>query len=166
MAEKVHAARNLPITACQILTGSVISNSIVPLRRSSAHKRIASAESREQLRELQVELIDRFGLLPEAAKNLMRIAAIKQDATTLGIDKIDVSESGGYIQFGGQSRVDPLALVQLVQEDGQTYRMQSAHRLQFRKDLGEASQRFKFIEELLTLLVAKPGAEKHQAMAG
>jgi transcription-repair coupling factor (superfamily II helicase) len=129
------------------------------------YKRIASTDSGEQLRDLQVELIDRFGLLPEPAKNLMRIAAIKQDAMLLGIEKIDAAESGGYIQFGSRSRVDPVSLVQLVQEDGQTYRMQSAHRLQFRTDLSDSAQRFKFIEELLTLLVAKPGSESNRAMA-
>ncbi len=130
------------------------------------YKRIASANSREQLHDLQVELIDRFGLLPEVAKNLMRIAAIKRDAMTLGIEKIDASEAGGYVQFGGQSRVDPVPLVQLVQDDGQTYRMQSAHRLQFRVELGDSAQRFKFIEELLKLLVAKPAADSQRAMAG
>ncbi len=130
------------------------------------YKRIASANSREQLHDLQVELIDRFGLLPEVAKNLMRIAAIKRDAMTLGIEKIDASEAGGYVQFGGQSRVDPVSLVQLVQDDGQTYRMQSAHRLQFRVELGDSAQRFKFIEELLKLLVAKPAADSQRAMAG
>jgi transcription-repair coupling factor (superfamily II helicase) len=130
------------------------------------YKRIASAVTREQLRDLQVELIDRFGLLPEAAKNLMRIASIKQDAMMLGIEKIDASEAGGYIQFGGQAKVDPVSLVRLVQQDGQTYRMQSAHRLQFRVNLTEAKQRFNFIEELLTLLVAKPDAGSPRAMAG
>jgi transcription-repair coupling factor (superfamily II helicase) len=130
------------------------------------YKRIASADSREQLRDLQVEMIDRFGLLPEPAKNLMRIAEIKQDAVMLGIDKIDVSESVGYLQFGDQAQVDPVSLVKLVQENGQTYRMQGAHRLQFHADMLDSGQRFKFIEELLTLLVAKPGAEKPRAMAG
>ena len=129
------------------------------------YKRIASASSREQLKDLQIELIDRFGLLPEAAKNLMRIAAIKQDASMLGIEKIDASEFGGYIQFAGQSRVDPVSLVQLVQEDSQTYRMQSAHRLQFRTELSDVAQRFKFIEELLTLLVSKPGSDACRALA-
>jgi transcription-repair coupling factor (superfamily II helicase) len=129
------------------------------------YKRIASADSTEQLRDLQVEMIDRFGLLPEAAKNLMRIAAIKLEAVTLGIEKIDAAESGGYIQFGGQARVDPVSLVRLVQEDGHTYRMRSAHRLQFRKELSDAAQRFKFIEDLLTLLVAKPDSEANRAMA-
>jgi transcription-repair coupling factor (superfamily II helicase) len=130
------------------------------------YKRIASAGSREQLRDLQVELIDRFGILPEEARHLMRIAAIKQEAMALGIDKIDASESGGYIQFGGRNRVDPVSLVQLVQDDGQIYRMQSAHRLQFRTDLGDAARRFKFIEELLTLLVAKPDSDARRALAG
>ena len=130
------------------------------------YKRIASAKTGEQLRDLQVELIDRFGLLPEPAKNLMRIAAIKQDAIALGIEKIDAAESGGYIQFGGQAQVDPVSLVQLVQEDGQTYQLQSAHRLQFRLDLSDVAQRFKFVEELLTLLVAKPDNDAHRAMAG
>jgi transcription-repair coupling factor (superfamily II helicase) len=130
------------------------------------YKRIASARSREQLRDLQVELIDRFGLLPQAAKNLMRIASIKQDAMVLGIEKIDASEAGGYVQFGGKARVDPVSLVQLVQQDSLSYRMQSAHRLQFRTDLSVASQRFKFVEELLTLLVARPDAGSQRAMAG
>jgi transcription-repair coupling factor (superfamily II helicase) len=50
------------------------------------YKRISAAESPEQLRELQVELIDRFGLLPDGARNLMRIAAIKKSAARLGIE--------------------------------------------------------------------------------
>ncbi len=129
------------------------------------YKRIANANSREHLHDLQVELIDRFGLLPEAAKNLMRIAAIKQDAMMLGIEKIDASEAGGYVQFGGRSRVDPVSLVQLVQEDGHTYRMRSAHRLQYRVELSDSAQRFKFVEELLKMLVITPDSESQRAMA-
>ena len=129
------------------------------------YKRVASAKSREQLKDLQVELIDRFGLLPEAAKNLMQIAAIKQDAVALGLEKIDASEGGGYLQFGSQAQIDPVSLVQLVQEDSQTYRLQSSHRLQFRTDLSDARRRFNFIEELLKLLVANPDSETQRAMA-
>ncbi len=129
------------------------------------YKRVASAKSPEQLRDLQVELIDRFGLLPEAAQNLMRIAAIKQDAVELGLEKIDASEDGGYLQFGSQAQVDPVSLVRLVQEDSQTYRLKGAHRLQFRADLGDTIRRFNFIEKLLKLLVANPDAETQRAMA-
>ena len=69
------------------------------------YKRISSTLTPDDLRELQVELIDRFGLLPDPARNLMRIAAIKQSASTLGIEKIDAADRGGYLIFGQQSHI-------------------------------------------------------------
>src|SRR5271166_2098219 len=43
MAQNAQAARNLPSTACHCVTGSVSSSSIVPSRRSSAHRRMVIA---------------------------------------------------------------------------------------------------------------------------
>ena len=119
------------------------------------YKRIASATSRAEMRDLQVELIDRFGLLPEAANNYMRLAAIKLDAIRLGIEKIDAAESGGYLLFGEQTRTDPLALVNLVQNQGGIYRLSGAHRLQFRLDLANIEKRFGHTEKLLETLAAE-----------
>jgi transcription-repair coupling factor (superfamily II helicase) len=119
------------------------------------YKRISAAQSAEELRELQVELIDRFGLLPDSAKNLMRIAAIKQTATALGIEKIDAGERGGYALFGSESHIDPVALVQLVQNDSRKYRLQGSHRLQFRDELVELESRFLAVEQLLRQLAIK-----------
>lgn len=113
------------------------------------YKRISALESADELRELQVELIDRFGLLPDGAKNLLRIAGIKKSAAALGIEKIDASSHGGYFVFGAQSHIDPVALVQLVQNDSRKYRLQGSHRLQFRDDLEELETRFRTIETLL-----------------
>jgi len=119
------------------------------------YKRIAATESAGELRELQVELIDRFGLLPAGARNLMRIAAIKKSATALGIEKIDAADGGGYLVFGSESRIDPVALVQLVQNDNRRYRLQGSHRLQIRDDLSELETRFSTIENLLQDLAVK-----------
>ncbi len=119
------------------------------------YKRISGTKSQQDLRELQVELIDRFGLLPVPAKNLLRIASIKQTAVTLGIEKIDAADSGGYLVFGQQSHIDPVALVQLVQNDDLTYKLQGSHRLRFRQDLSDIEQRFDAIEKLLERLAVK-----------
>ena len=116
------------------------------------YKRIASARSPAELRELQVELIDRFGLLPDAARNQMRIAAIKLNAVVLGIEKIDASDQGGYLVFGEQTNSDPVALVNLVQNQGDIYRLSGAHRLKFRLDLANPEKRFGHIEKLLETL--------------
>jgi transcription-repair coupling factor (superfamily II helicase) len=127
--------------------------------RLMLYKRISGTRTAEDLRELQVELIDRFGLLPDAAKNLMRIAALKQQAAALGIEKIDAGESGGYLLFGDDSRIDPVALVQLVQNEGRSYRLQGSHRLAFRLDLGDADTRFAAIEALLERLASDPAGD-------
>ncbi len=118
------------------------------------YKRIASAASAEELRDLQVELIDRFGLLPEAAKNHLRLAALKIDAVRLGVEKIDAADHGGYLLFGDETSTDPVALVGLVQNHGDIYRLSGAHRLQFRLDLADPDQRFRFLENLLDTLRA------------
>jgi transcription-repair coupling factor (superfamily II helicase) len=120
--------------------------------RLMIYKRISSSTTDEELRDLQVELIDRFGLLPDPARNFMRMAAMKLRARTLGIEKIDAADSGGYLIFAQQSHIDPVALVQLVQNDGKTYRLQGTHRLQFRLDLSDIEKRFRTIEKLLTNL--------------
>ncbi len=118
------------------------------------YKRIASARTDEELRELQVELIDRFGLLPPPARNLLRIAGIKQRARALGIDKLDAAAEGGFLVFGEESRADPVALVGLVQDASRGYRLQGSHRLQFRADLSRLETRFSAVEELLDTLTA------------
>ncbi|MDX1516365.1 MAG: transcription-repair coupling factor [Woeseiaceae bacterium] len=116
------------------------------------YKRIAAAETAEELRDLQVELIDRFGLLPPATRNLLRIAGLKQRARALGIEKIDAGPDGGYALFADESHIDPVALVQLVQNDDRTYRLKGSHRLQFRCDLDDLERRFAAVESLLDTL--------------
>ena len=118
------------------------------------YKRIASASTSEELKDLQIELIDRFGLLPTAAKNHIRLAELKTRAVQLGIDKIDASNKGGYLNFGEETRTDPAALISLVQNQSDIYRLRDAHRLQFGfgLDLSDVENRFLFMEELLDKL--------------
>tara|TARA_R110002096_G_scaffold163266_2_gene330685 strand:- start:7172 stop:10663 length:3492 start_codon:yes stop_codon:yes gene_type:complete len=123
--------------------------------RLMLYKRISATENAADLRELQVELIDRFGLLPAAARNLMRIAAIRKTALALGIEKIDAADQGGYLVFANESRIDPVALIQLVQNDSHRYRLQGSHRLQITADMSDTEQRFRTIEKLMQRLALK-----------
>src|SRR5690606_27721620 len=76
--------------------------------RLTLYKRISSARESEDLRELQVEMIDRFGLLPDPAKHLFATAELKLQATALGIRKLDLGESGGRLQFVEKPSIDPM----------------------------------------------------------
>jgi len=129
------------------------------------YKRISAAESETELDELAVELIDRFGLLPDPAKNLLRIAAIKQRAARLGIDKIDAADAGGYLVFGSETGIDPLALIQLVQGDSRTYSLKGSHRLGFRRDLSDPETRFRAVEALIDRIAVEPEGQPKKAAA-
>ena len=116
------------------------------------YKRIAAAKNTEELRELQVEMIDRFGLLPPPAKNLFRIAEFKQTARALGLRKIDVGPGGGSVTFESDTKVEPAALIRFVQRNSRTHRLEGGSRLRFTLKLEQEELRFTAVEQLLTEL--------------
>ncbi|PWC14173.1 transcription-repair coupling factor [Brenneria roseae subsp. americana] len=118
--------------------------------RLSFYKRIASAKSPGELDELKVELIDRFGTLPDATRHLLQVAALRQQAQSLGIKRIEGNEKGGFIEFSEKNRVDPSHLIGLLQREPGTYRLDGPTRLKFIKDLSARPQRIEFIGSLLT----------------
>jgi transcription-repair coupling factor (superfamily II helicase) len=124
------------------------------------YKRIAAAASADELRELQVEMIDRFGLLPPPAKNLFRIAEIKQAARTLGLRKIDVGPGGGSVTFDTETRVEPATLIRFVQQHSRTHRLDGGTKLRFTLSLESDEARFKAVEQLLEALAKKPEPHK------
>ena len=79
--------------------------------RLMLYKRIASVNDKDGLKELQVEMIDRFGLLPEPAKNLIRQSELRIHAEALGIVKVDAGKEWARLEFGSSTPVDPLVLV-------------------------------------------------------
>ena len=105
------------------------------------YKRIASAESADDLRELQVEMIDRFGLLPEPVKNLFAVTTIKLQARPIGIRKLEVGEKGGRIQFTEQPNIDFGRVIQLIQTQPKTYKLDPPDRLRFFGNLADFTAR-------------------------
>ncbi|KPQ29679.1 MAG: transcription-repair coupling factor [Marinobacter excellens HL-55] len=100
--------------------------------RLMLYKRIASVKDDEALKELQVEMIDRFGLLPEPAKNLIRQTQLRLKAEALGIVKVDAGKEWVRLEFGASTPVDPLVLVKKVQSAPDTYRLEGANSFRFR----------------------------------
>lgn len=117
--------------------------------RLSFYKRIASARNETELDELKVELIDRFGKLPDAARYLLHTAELRQQAQKLGIKRIEGNERGGFIEFGEKNQVDPVYLIGLLQRQPQIFRLEGPTKLKFMQDLSDRAQRLKFISELL-----------------
>ena len=120
--------------------------------RLSFYKRIAAAENKDELNELKVELIDRFGALPEAAQNLFAIAAMRLAVTPLKVVKIDAGAQGGFIEFAANAQVDAEKLIQLIQQNPIVYRFDGPLKFKFVKPLLENKERLAFVEELVERL--------------
>lgn len=118
--------------------------------RLSFYKRIASAKKPGELDEIKVELIDRFGLLPDAARNLLDIARLRQLAQKMGIRKIEAHDKGGVIEFADKNHVDPVWLIGLLQKSPQHFRLDGPTRLKFFQDLNERKTRMEWVTQFMT----------------
>uniref|UniRef100_UPI00241E05FB transcription-repair coupling factor n=1 Tax=Ectopseudomonas oleovorans TaxID=301 RepID=UPI00241E05FB len=116
------------------------------------YKRIANASDEDGLKELQVEMIDRFGLLPEPTKNLMRLTLLKLQADKLGISKVDAGPQGGRIEFAAQTCVDPLTLIKLIQAQPKRYKFEGATVFKIQVPMERAEERFNTLEALFERL--------------
>ena len=119
------------------------------------YKRIAGMETDVELRDLQVEMIDRFGLLPDPVKNLFRIAALKLVATPMGIRKIELGNEEGRILFDTDPAIDTDSLIELIQLQPQQYRLEGATKLRLYGDYHTEDRRFDRVSELLKILAPK-----------
>lgn len=123
--------------------------------RLTLYKRIATAANSDALRELQVEMIDRFGLLPDQVKNLFSVAELKLAATALGVRKLEVGERGGRITFVPQPKIDPMTIIRLIQTQPKIFMMDGPDKLRFRYELPGVSERLRTARDVLQTLGAK-----------
>ncbi|MCL7930034.1 transcription-repair coupling factor [Halomonas llamarensis] len=127
-------------------------------QRLVMYKRIANTQSSAELKELQVELIDRFGLLPAPVKNLIRQTQLRQRTEQLGISRLEAGDARGKILFDPQTQVDPMTLVSLIQKSPQHYRLEGADTLRFELPMTSVEERFQQLETLLNQLNQKEHA--------
>ena len=120
--------------------------------RLMLYKRISNAKSKDELKELQIEMIDRFGLLVQPIKNLFNITELKLKYTQLGVNRIDINTGGGRIIFNEKPNIDPMKIISLIQTESKTYKLDGNDKLRITKNLEDIDKRFKFLDDLYAYL--------------
>lgn len=118
------------------------------------YKRLASAESDEQLDEIHQEIVDRFGLLPRAAENLLAVHRLRLIAKPLGIQKLDATETAIIIQFIPQPPIDPIVIMKLIQSK-RNYKLAGPDKLRIETALPDSGIRIARVREVFKELGAK-----------
>ena len=113
------------------------------------YKRIASAADDAELKELQVEMIDRFGLLPDPAKALFSITGMKLKANPMGIKKLEAGADSGRILFRGTPNIDPARIIKLIQTRPQEFKLEGGDKIRFFRSMPNPWNRIEQVAALL-----------------
>jgi len=85
--------------------------------RLSIYKRLANCETQDAVNDLQEELIDRFGKLPEPAQALIETHRLRVAAKPIGIVKIDAHAESATLQFEPNPPIDAMRIIELIQKN-------------------------------------------------
>ncbi len=111
------------------------------------YKRISNAENIEALEQLQVEMIDRFGLFPNPLKQLFAITELKLMANHLGIKKINAKGNSGKLTFCDKPNIAPETIIHLIQVHAKRYKLKGPNTLLF--SINENNNRIEEVKKVL-----------------
>jgi transcription-repair coupling factor (superfamily II helicase) len=127
-------------------------------QRLMLYKRIANASSQESLDDIRVELIDRFGLLPDYLKNLFTITELKLAAQQIGIISIEVTDDGLKIKFNEQPNINHIKLIEMIQTQSSRYHFDGKQTLRILELKEDISDRAGQIYEVFRILAIEDAA--------
>jgi transcription-repair coupling factor (superfamily II helicase) len=117
------------------------------------YKRLANCESEDVLNELQEELVDRFGIIPEPAQTLVDSHRLRLLGKPLDLIKIDASASAITVQFGPDTTIEPQKIIALIQKKKQ-YRLAGQDKLRIDRPIADVKLRVMEIKQILRELAA------------
>lgn len=79
------------------------------------YKRLANAQTHDEIDEVYLNLLDGYGLAPDPVKNLIQSHHLRVTAKTFGISKMNIMESQIEVIFIDKPPVEPVTIISLMQ---------------------------------------------------
>jgi transcription-repair coupling factor (superfamily II helicase) len=126
--------------------------------RLSLYRRLSDAENTETREALAAELIDRFGPLPDEAKQLLRIVGVKANCKTACIERIDIGPKGAVLTLRNNEFPNPMGLVGLIQKNHAFWKIRPDQKIVVKGDWDTPEERLKVAERITADLARVAGA--------
>ncbi|GIT33905.1 MAG: hypothetical protein Ct9H300mP4_02240 [Gammaproteobacteria bacterium] len=121
--------------------------------RLTMYKRISSIKSKNEIKDIESELIDRFGELPEQTTNLLLMAHLRNQANTLGIKKIRMDRRYGRLYFDKSTSIKAQNIIDLIKHEPDVFKMYPDQSLGFKGDFPLVLDRINQVNTILGHLV-------------
>jgi len=116
--------------------------------RMALYRRLNDADDQAEIESLSAEMIDRFGPLPSATANLVKLIEIKRQAIDAHIAKIDVGPKGALVTFHNDSFPDPAGLIAYAQRLEGTVKLRPDNKLVLTRVWGDPKARLNGLFQL------------------
>jgi len=117
------------------------------------YKRIASTVSEDELKELKIEMIDRFGLLPDPTNNLFESSSLKNYSKEIGIHKINIYDDKAEITLKDKSIINTSKIIHLIQTKPQQFQLKNKNTLVFKEEMEADFSRIRKISKVLSNII-------------
>jgi transcription-repair coupling factor (superfamily II helicase) len=119
--------------------------------RLTLYKRLANCDSDDDLRDMQEELIDRYGEMPAQTSALMETHRLRLAGRALGLAKLDAGPAAISLQFVPNPPVDPADIILLIQSD-RHFKLAGPDKLIWQKPTAALKERVAAVKELFRRL--------------
>lgn len=117
--------------------------------RLSLYQQLSECKNSTAIDQFSSQMVDRFGLLPEEAKQLIQVAKLKLQAKAMRIHKIEASRQQIKIHFDEKPKVAFEKLIDLIQKRSDTYQLLKGTTLCVKISSSEAQEKIALVEQTL-----------------
>ncbi len=111
--------------------------------RMDLYRRIAAQETEQEINGFAIELVDRFGPLPDEVNHLVEVMTIKQFCRTANIEKIDAGVKGAVLSFRNNTFASPGGLVAFISKQPGSAKLRGDHKMVYTRSWADPEDRLK-----------------------
>jgi len=129
-----------------LIPGAYVSDLSV---RLGLYRRLSTLTDQREIDAFAVELVDRFGPLPQEVENLLQIIRIKQLCKLAGVEKIDAGPKGAVVSFRHDRFSHPERLIGYIQKMAGGVKLRPDHKLVYMRLWDDGQKRLAGVKALM-----------------
>ena len=120
--------------------------------RLGLYRRLSDLKDSREIDRFAVEMVDRFGPMPEEVANLLQIVAIKQACKAAGISKVDAGPKGALISFRNDDFANPGGLIGFIQKMAGVAKLRPDHKMVIMRAWSDSERRLSGVRKIAEAL--------------